>query len=256
MVEGPPSRTATWPPPGWYPDPVAPSRFRQWTGEAWTSQVFDGELGRDTAIVENLPRPATYPAPEIPPPPPRDPFRRIAVITGLIVAVLLAIVVFFAVVRLGSGPPDGLSIDGPAAAVSEEAETTTTVRSVESVCIENVMAAEDPQTRSAIEQSSELGLIEVDHAWSDLAERLDVISLSGCPSEFTALFSTYIGEIDALGSYLDDRTGSAIVDDYFNGDDVGAHKTEMLAGIATTYEQLRAQAAAHDVDTAGRPFWE
>ncbi len=50
-------------PPGWYPDPWQPTRWRYFDGAAWTGWVHPPE-----AVSAQLPmRPQTQPAPPVPP---------------------------------------------------------------------------------------------------------------------------------------------------------------------------------------------
>jgi hypothetical protein len=51
---------------------------------------------------------------------------------------------------------------------------------------------------------------------------------------------SYVAQIDRYGSTLEDRTGSAGVDDMFNGDSLDDVQREMTAEINAAYEHLRA----------------
>ena len=56
-------------PVGWYPDPIDATRFRAWNGARWLNVYFDKEGGliKDRALVNNLPHPKAFPAPQLEP---------------------------------------------------------------------------------------------------------------------------------------------------------------------------------------------
>lgn len=207
-------------PAGWYPDPVDLAQFRAWNGTRWLNVQYgkDAGLVKDRALVQNLPRPSTFPAPEIAP---RAPVRR-RVYGGLLLLVLL----IWAVST--SGGTD--SIGGGSA---------------EAACVDDVLTRDVVLVDAAIAYKP--GRDGVDHGWSKAAVKLKMVPLDSCPSDFTSAFADYTVAVDKYGSFLEDRTGVSLIDDILDLDS-DKKLRRLVDSINTSYASLEAAAMSLGVE--------
>jgi hypothetical protein len=122
----------------------------------------------------------------------------------------------------------------------EDDERVASPPPAEVECIRAAFIADNTFVSAAIAESNSLSGVDVDHAWSRLADALAGIDLSQCPISFATAFDRYVTAVAQLGAFFEDRTGTAALDDIFSDDDFDETTRMLATNINIAYEDLRA----------------
>lgn len=115
----------------------------------------------------------------------------------------------------------------------------------ELACIEAALREDDLAINAAIAYNT--GPSGVNHGWSSAADRLTFVELADCPADFATAFSSYVESVDEVGAFLEDRTGTAAIDDMFDRSSDRKYDS-LLSELNSRYSTVGTSAAALGVE--------